>query len=126
MEFNNDFKYDLKIGNIAEKKLADIFENKKIEIKYDKIAYSTGNIAIEYMSRNKPSGISTTQSDYYCYIIANTAVEDIYLIMEINKLKELCRKYYQNNSIKAMGDDNSSLSVLIPIKELISTYNIPR
>lgn len=120
MHYNNDFRYDLDIGRIAEKKLAHILENKKIEIKYDMLASSTGNIAIEFECRNKLSGISITESDYYCYIIANTKCEDIYILIETNKLKELCRKYYAMNKIKKNGDDNLSKAVIIPIKELFS------
>ena len=120
MEYNNDFRYDLEIGRIAEKKLADILENKKIEIKYDLLASKTGNIAIEYECRNKLSGISITESDYYCYIIANTQCQDIYILIEINKLKELCRKYYLMNKIKKLGDNNLSKAVIIPLKDLFS------
>lgn len=29
MNYNNDFKYDLEVGQIKEKELADIFSNKK-------------------------------------------------------------------------------------------------
>ena len=120
MEYNNDFRYDLEIGRIAEKKLADILENKKIEIKYDLLASKTGNIAIEYECRNKLSGISITESDYYCYIIANTQCQDIYILIETNKLKELCRKYYLMNKIKKLGDNNLSKAVIIPLKYLFS------
>ena len=120
MEYNNDFRYDLEIGRIAEKKLADILENKKIEIKYDLLASKTGNIAIEYECRNKLSGISITESDYYCYIIANTQCQDIYIMIETNKLKELCRKYYLMNKIKKLGDNNLSKAVIIPLKDLFS------
>ena len=120
MEYNNDFRYDLEIGRIAEKKIADILENKKIEIKYDLLASKTGNIAIEYECRNKLSGISITESDYYCYIIANTQCQDIYIMIETNKLKELCRKYYLMNKIKKLGDNNLSKAVIIPLKDLFS------
>jgi len=120
MEYNNDIRYDLEIGRIAKKKLADILENKTIEIKYDLLASKTGNIAIEYECRNKASGISITESDYYCYIIANTKCDDIYILIETNKLKELCRKYYLMNKIKKLGDSNLSKAVIIPLKDLFS------
>ena len=126
MEYNNDFRYHLEIGRIAEQKLADILENKKIEIKYDLLASKTGNIAIEYACRNeqtgteKLSGISITESDYYCYIIANTQCQDIYIMIETNKLKELCREYYLMNKIKKLGDSNLSKAVIIPLKDLFS------
>lgn len=120
MNYNNDFKYDLQIGQIAEKKLADIFQNKKLEVKYDKIASRTGNIAIEYESRGKLSGILTTEADYYCYIIAGTKCDDIYMLIAVDKLKQVCRKYFIENKIKNIGDNNTSKAVIIPLQELFS------
>ena len=43
----------------------------KYEVKADKLAYKYGNICIEYQCSNKPSGITTTESDYYMYFIVN-------------------------------------------------------
>ena len=120
MDYNNDFRYDLNIGRLAEKKIADILENKKLEVKYDKIASKTGNVVIEYESRNKLSGISITQADYYCYIIANTQCDDIYILIAVDKLKALCRKYYTMNKIINVGDNNTSKAVIIPLQELFT------
>ena len=50
------------------------------EVKSDRIGYKTGNIAIEYECNNKPSGITTTQSDYYAYFIINLIDYDLYII----------------------------------------------
>jgi len=40
----------------------------KYEIKTDKQMNKTGNICIEYICNNKPSGIMTTESEYYIFI----------------------------------------------------------
>jgi len=58
MEYNNDFRYDLKVGQVAEELLAELLTNKKIEVKRDLRAIETGNIYVEYFSRGKASGIS--------------------------------------------------------------------
>lgn len=42
MEYCSDFRYDLKVGNVKEEELAEIFSNKKIEVKYDRLALRTG------------------------------------------------------------------------------------
>jgi hypothetical protein len=39
-------------------------------------------------------------------------------IFETQLLKEVSRKYFKKGKIKAMGDKNSSMSVLIPITEI--------
>ena len=71
MEFNNDFRYDLKIGQGAENFLGKLLEGDNIEVKMDRIAHKTGRIFVEYESRGKPSGISTTEADYWCSIIGS-------------------------------------------------------
>ena len=35
MDYNSDFKFDLKLGQLGEKHLADILKDKKIEVKTD-------------------------------------------------------------------------------------------
>ena len=70
MEYCNDFKYDLKVGQIGEQLLNDIFTLKTIEVKRDSWIYKSGNIAIEYESRNKPSGIAKSEADYWAIIFS--------------------------------------------------------
>ena len=72
MNYNNDFKHDLKVGQVKEKELGDIFNDATIEVKYDLQALETGNVYIEYMSRGKLSGISTTEAKWYCVALGNT------------------------------------------------------
>ena len=69
MKFNSDFKYDLELGEMAETDFHQMLSEKKIEIKYDRKTKETGNIFIEFQSRNKLSGISTTQADFWTYYI---------------------------------------------------------
>lgn len=118
MKFNSDFKFDLELGQKMEHGLADILANKRIEAKSDYIAHRTGNIAIEYECRGKPSGIAVTEADYYAYIIPCAPLKNIILLMEVGNLKNISRLYYAQNKIKSMGDSNLSKSVLIPIQDL--------
>jgi hypothetical protein len=53
----------------------------KYEIKADRLAYKTGNIAIEYMCNHQPSGITATRSKYYgIFIIKDDDTYDLYII----------------------------------------------
>jgi len=113
MDYNNDFKYDLKVGQAKEKELGNIFNEKTIEVKYDLQALKTGNVYVEYFSRGKLSGISVTQSDYYCFCFGKT-----YHIIETKILKDRCRKRLNTNSDKKGGDNNTSKGILLPITEL--------
>ena len=55
-----NFEYDLKIGQEGEDLVDHIFKDSKIEVKRDFWTGKTGNIAVEFESRNKPSGIAKT------------------------------------------------------------------
>jgi hypothetical protein len=35
MDYNADFSYDLAVGQMSEKALGDIFQNRKVEVKAD-------------------------------------------------------------------------------------------
>ena len=118
MEFCNDFNYDLKFGQIGEDIIAEIFSTKKVEVKRDKWICKSGNIAVEFKSRGKPSGIATTTADYWCFILSGEMEDKIILLVEIEKLKSIARIFYKKKSIKSMGDNNTSKAVLIPFSEL--------
>jgi hypothetical protein len=119
MEYCNDFKYDLKVGQIGEQLLNDIFTLKTIEVKRDSWIYKSGNIAIEYESRNKPSGIAKSEADYWAIIFSGDYKDEIILIIKENRLKDICRTYYKKGNIKSMGDNNTSKAILIPITEIL-------
>jgi hypothetical protein len=113
MQYNNDFKYDLKVGMTKEKELGEIFQGATIEVKYDLKAPKTGNVFVEYKSRNKLSGLSTTDADYYCFCLGDT-----FHLIKTEDLKAVCRKYINTNRDILGGDSNTSKGVLLPIKEL--------
>ena len=115
MHYNNDFKYDLKVGQTKEYELGLIFNSKKIEVKYDLQALKTGNVFVEYFSRGKKSGISITEADYYCF-----AFGKIFILVETLELKIKCRKYLNTKRDIKGGDSNTSKGILLPIKELIT------
>ena len=113
MDYNNDFKYDLALGQLGEGWLGHLLSSKTIEVKFDFGCYRTGNFYIEYESRGKKSGIATTEATHWAFIIED--IESI-IIIETERLKRLAREYY-HNSVKG-GDNNTSKMVLIPIVNL--------
>ena len=113
MEYCSDFRYDLKVGNIKEEELANIFANEKIEVKRDRLSLDTGNIFVEYESRGKASGIARTEAKYYCW-----AFGDTFHIIKTKHLKERCRKHIGTDRDILGGDNNSSKGILLPITEL--------
>lgn len=113
---NNNFKYDLQLGKVAEDVVGEIFTNKKLEVKRDFKAQETGNVFVEYMSRGKKSGISTTEADYYVFVVSYTQM----LFIDTTKLKDLCRKYIGTPYDVRGGDDNTSKGILLATDELIN------
>ena len=68
------FDIDLQYGTIKEEKIIDMFVNKKIEVKSERGMWmKTGNICIEYESYGKPSGIITTEADFWFH---NLCIDD--------------------------------------------------
>lgn len=113
MDYNNDFKYDLKVGQIKERELGEIFNSKTIEVKYDLLALKTMNVYVEYECRGKPSGLSTTNADYYCFCFGDT-----FHLIETSILKERCRPFLKTNRNKKGGDNNASKGILLPLNSL--------
>tara|TARA_Y100000114_G_scaffold155087_1_gene178471 strand:+ start:871 stop:1230 length:360 start_codon:yes stop_codon:yes gene_type:complete len=116
MEFNSDFRYDLKVGQVAEQALAAIFEGKKVEVKRDRKARLTGNIFVEYESRGKPSGISTSEADYWCFV-----VEETFILLTTQRLKEIVEPLKGTDKERRGGDNNTSVGVLLRIADIITT-----
>ena len=112
MEFNSDFRYDLKLGQMAETKFHEILSEKKIEVKYDRKTKSSKNLFIETESRNKPSGIRTTEADYWTYFID----DNVCFTIPVDRIKKEIIKMTENGNLRLVrgGDSNTTKGVLIP------------
>ena len=66
---NGNFDIDLDFGQIYEEKIRKIFQGKGgIEVKTERDMWKrTGNIAIEVRYKGYPSGLSSTNADWYKY-----------------------------------------------------------
>jgi hypothetical protein len=116
MKYSSSFYYDLEFGEISEKWVKELFDGGyKVEVKSDRIANKTGNIYIEVYHKGNLSGISTTISDYWIYRLSNN---DTAIIVSTKRLKELVKLFYKGKFTKG-GDNNTSLGVLVPIKEIL-------
>tara|TARA_R100000951_G_scaffold17463_1_gene13914 strand:+ start:260 stop:679 length:420 start_codon:yes stop_codon:yes gene_type:complete len=118
------FDIDLEYGEIQEDAIANMLQNKKIEVKSERGMWiKTGNIAIEYQSYGKPSGIEATESDYWFH---NLCVgEEVFgtLVFEVDKLKKIINTMKSKKSVTG-GDHNASRMWLLPLKSLFSEKTI--
>jgi hypothetical protein len=116
MNYNSNFRYDLKVGQVTEQLLGSILENQTIEVKDDSAkSAKTGNVFIEFKSRGKRSGIAKSHADWW----AIRTSEDTFVIVSAKKLRELAKKYYKLKRIVKGGDNNTSWGILIPREELL-------
>lgn len=124
MNYNNDFAYDLKVGQEKEKELAYTLSLDTIEVKHDIRACETGNIFVEYWNHrsDKPSGISTTEATHWAYILCDEQT----ILMPTAKLKKICKYYGEKGKVVRGGDNNTSEGVLIPLNQFLTvdTTNI--
>lgn len=138
MSFN--FHNDLKVGRSVESQLADLFEsvnyttistrNKEdfsdydlsvthpdgttnyIEVKYDILASSTGNAAVEYQKIKDnniiPSGISVCKADWIAYKFDN---DNNFYFINPEDLKQLIVQKKYTRTVHG-GDDKRSVLAL--------------
>jgi hypothetical protein len=124
--FNRDRKFDLQLDQALtnERKLAEIFAAariEKIELKSETWQWEqTGNICIEYQCDGKPSGISTTEADYWVHELRRDGETLVYLMFPIERLKGLARQHYRQGHLhKGGGDDGRFDNILIPLKDIL-------
>ena len=98
------FDLDLQYGQVREKIVADMLQDKKIEVKSERGMWlQTGNIAIEYECYGKPSGINATKSDYWFH---NLCVGDevfATLVFETKMLKKIINASINENQVRSVS-----------------------
>jgi hypothetical protein len=142
---NYDFKRDLAVAKKTEREIAHLLEcvwedseiidfedtnkydllvklkngtNVKVEIKEDFMCKYTGNVALEFESRGKPSGISVSKADYYLYKIHHRD-SVVYTLHAIDVLRDKVKnkKYFR---IVNGGDEGSNtMNYLFKYKDFI-------
>ena len=120
-ENRKKFDIDLEYGQVREQLVADMLQDKKIEVKSERDMWQrTGNIAIEYQSYGKPSGIDATESDYWFH---NLCVgEDTFctLVFNTESLKKIIKNLDYKRSVSG-GDNNASRMYLLNLQKLFSS-----
>jgi hypothetical protein len=121
VENRKKFDIDLEYGKVREQIVADMLQDKKIEVKSERDVWQkTGNIAIEYECYGKPSGINATESDYWFH---NLCIgEDIFatIVFDTNSLKRIINNLDYKRSVSG-GDNNASRMYLLNLQKLFSS-----
>jgi len=108
IKFNNDNQYDL----LVEKNNIKY----KIEIKEDFQCGTTGNVAVEYQSRGKLSGIFTSKSDIYIYKMHLNPTQ--YFIMTKQNLLKIIKEKKYFKIVNGGDYGSNTMMYLFKVKEL--------
>jgi len=120
-EKRKKFDIDLEYGKVREKQVADMLQNKKIEVKSERDMWQrTGNIAIEFESYGKPSGIAATESDYWFHNLCVGQETFCTLVFDVKSLKKIIDKLDTKKWV-AGGDNKASKMYLVSLQKLFSS-----
>ena len=104
VELNNDYRYDIKVklktGNVV-----------LVEVKEDFMCKKTGNVAVEFQCRGKPSGIDRSEADYYVYKVHTPDDIELLAISKEKLMSLVDTKQY--HSIKIGGDTGSETKMYL-------------
>ena len=131
----NSFHSDLAFGVESEKLLSralkregftpeqsfdgtcDVRYDVKVEVKTDREWQRTGNVAVEFKYRDKPSGISTTEAHIYVYVLDGVSA---FWYVGVDELKT----FLKNTVCKRVkgGDNNMSDLILLTLSQFFSIF----
>ena len=115
------FDIDLEYGKVREKMVADMLQDKKIEVKSERDVWQkTGNIAIEYECYGKPSGINATESDYWFHNLCIGDETFATIVFDTNSLKRIINNLDSKRSVSG-GDNNAARMYLLNLQKLFSS-----
>ena len=119
MKFNSDFRYDLEVGKTGEKVVAEILEGDTTEVKSEiDIWKETRNVFIEFHSRDKLSGIATTESKWWSTNFYYKGELEFNITLLTEKLRKMVKEKNKYRIVEG-GDNNTSKGFLVPIEDLI-------
>ena len=120
-ENRKKFDLDSQYGTVREDKVAAMLQDKKIEVKSERGMWmKTGNIAIEYQSYGKPSGIKATESDYWFHNLCIGDNEYCTLVFKTDVLRTIVDKLDTFKTVSG-GDHNASQMYLVNLQKLFSS-----
>jgi len=121
IEDRKKFDIDLEYGKVREKQVADMLQDKKIEVKSERDLWQkTGNIAIEYECYGKPSGINATESDYWFHNLCIGEDTFATIVFDTKSLKRIIDNLDYKRSVSG-GDNNASRMYLLNLQKLFSS-----
>ncbi len=96
--------------------MAAIQAKTPVEVKRDDRTADTGRIYVEYECKGRPSGIQTSQSPLWAFVLGGNAV----LFIPIDALKQLARQAWQypRNRVECTRGSHPTKGVTIPLADV--------
>ncbi|HXI14985.1 MAG TPA: hypothetical protein VNM48_01345 [Chloroflexota bacterium] len=105
---------DLREAIVQEDALAALLLNHggRVEVKADKMAEQTGNFFIEVRQKMRPSGLVTTEAEWWALRYG----DHTWVLTHTDRLRQLTKRAAQLWKIKEGGDFNHYDGVVVPAK----------
>jgi hypothetical protein len=110
------FDMDLAHGEARETAFVQALQSCHVEHKSDQKVRVTGNVFVEYRQKGRPSGIATTEAEWYAIEYA----DDAWIVVRTSLLKALARRAPKRHG----GDFNQYEGALVPITHLIRPWQV--
>lgn len=108
-DINDDKRWDISYLTLDDRFVT-------AEVKHDQMWEKTGNIAIEYRSRGKASGISTSKADEWYYVLNRAYV------CSTGDLRAYLIQHWDRYRRVKGGDNQSSDLVLLKIDDFLDIF----
>ena len=113
------FYKDLRFGEEYESRLVNILKSSKVEVKTERDWWmTTGNVCFELRYRGKPSGLSTTEADWWFHILSHGGDIICILAFPVERLRLAVDKLVKDGvaKVKRGGDRMDSEFALVPLR----------
>lgn len=112
------FDLDLQFGKEGERWLTLLADERKIEVKRERDTWlETGNICFEFRCSGKPSGLATTEADYWAHVLSVGGEAQAVLLFRTEHLRERLRALFREGKVKTVcgGDRDAAEMILFPL-----------
>ena len=111
---------DLAHGKAGEAFLRRILAGKH-ETKRDRKTWETRNVVVEFECRGQPSGIATTESKWWSFVLDGPDGKPYSTVtVPLARLLTIAGRRYAEGYWRYGGDDNQAKMVLVPVAMLVA------
>lgn len=116
ISFDDTNKYDFLL-----KKDGRLF---KMEVKEDFMCQKTGNVGLEFGCRGKPSGIETSEADYYIYKVHTKDQGVVYVMHSTKTLKQMIVDKRYSRIVSGGDPGSNSMNYLFKYEVFVASGKI--